>query len=32
MNRLAKIVRSATPSRRIQFRLNKYGKNGGGSW
>lgn len=28
MNRLAKIVRSATPSCRIQFRRNKYGKNG----
>lgn len=28
MNRLAKIVQSATPSRRIQFRRNKYGKSG----
>ena len=28
MNRLAKIVQSATPSLRIQFRKNKYGKNG----
>ena len=28
MNRLAKIVQSATPSQRIQFRKNKYGKNG----
>ncbi len=28
MNRLAKIVRSATPSTRIQFRPNNYGKKG----
>lgn len=28
MNRLAKIVQSATPSHRIQFRKNKYGKSG----
>lgn len=28
MNRLAKIVQSATPSRRIQFRRNRYGKSG----
>lgn len=28
MNRLAKIVQSATPSHRIQFRRNKYGTSG----
>ena len=28
MNRLAKIVQSATPSRRVQFRATRYGKRG----